>query len=189
MTSLVSLSPQRFVGDTITDGQQRQLLSGDILIETRSHTDWGGAVTAQMYVAVPRATVWNRITDYPRWVTYFPDLTHSRVLSDRGSVKRLYHAACKSVFMLSVQVEAYLQVVERGTESYDHVQFTLEQGSFKDFSADLTLRTLQNGTWLTYCVRATPSIWVPSLIIQEAMRFDLPNNMRSMRRALVEAMA
>lgn len=55
----------------------------------------GGAVTATMYVPLMRSQVWQQITDYPRWVQYFPDVTKSEVLQ-RGEAKRLYQAAQKA---------------------------------------------------------------------------------------------
>ncbi len=55
--------------------QQKALLQGEVLVETRSHSAWGGAVTAQMYLPIARSHVWQQLTDYPRWVQYFPDVT------------------------------------------------------------------------------------------------------------------
>lgn len=53
------------------------LLQGEILLETRSHSAWGGAVVAQMYLPVARSQVWQQLTDYPRLVYYFPDVIRS----------------------------------------------------------------------------------------------------------------
>ncbi|HEY9625126.1 MAG TPA: SRPBCC family protein [Crinalium sp.] len=166
-----------------------KLLNGEILIETCSHTSGGGAVTAKMYLPVERSAVWLQITDYPRWVHYFPALTRSEVIpasSTKGG-KRIYQAASKAFLMLTAQVEIYLRVFERVHQTAGHqIQFCMEKGSFADFSADLNLQDLQNGTLLTYSVRATPTIWVPSVLIQEAMRMDLPHNLRRMRQVICE---
>ena len=160
--------------------QQKALLQGEILVETRSHSAWGGAVSAQMYLPMARSSVWQQVSDYPRWVQYFPDVTKSEVLH-RGEVKRLYQVAKKAFLFLTVQVEIYLNVFEVLGQ---HIQFRLEKGSFSDFTADLKLQDFGNGTLLTYSVQATPIIPIPAVFIQQAMHMELPDNMRKMRQVL-----
>jgi len=93
--------------------------------------------------------------------------------------------ARKAFLMFSAQVEIYLNVVETAPSSTsDQIQFQLEKGQFHDFSADLTLQDYQSGTLLIYAVQATPTIPVPTMLLQEAMRLDLPANMRQMRRVI-----
>jgi hypothetical protein len=166
------------------------LLAGEILLHSHPYTAWGGAVTAQMYLPVERSRLWQQLTDYPRWVQYFPDLTYSQVIEHlkvdgrkADSVKRLYQVAKKSFLFLVAQVEAYLQVSELTNQ---WIQFRLESGSFQDFSADLRLQDLAEGTLLTYAVQATPSIPVPGVFIQQAIQLDLPTNMQNMRRVLCQ---
>jgi hypothetical protein len=60
----------------------------------------------------------------------------------------------------------------------------LESGSFNDFTADLALESCGEGTILTYSVQATPTIPVPSAFIQQAIRMDLPSNMKQMRNVI-----
>ncbi len=165
---------------------QESLLRGDVLLATRSHSAWGGAVTAQIYVPLSRAYVWQQVTDYSRWVQFFPDLVRSEILSEpTRSHKRLYQVASKAFFLLSIQVEIYLKVIETAHQnSWQQIQFCLERGNFSDFSANLKLQDYRSGTLLTYSVSATPSIPVPSQFIQQAMRLDLPANMRKMRQVL-----
>jgi hypothetical protein len=177
--------------------QQKALLQGEILVETRSalpfgnakgersnatlsHSAWGGAVTAQMYLPIPRSYVWQQITDYPRWVQYFPDITKSEVLH-RGEVISLYQVAKKAFLFLTAQVEIYLSVSEVLGQ---HIQFRLERGTFTDFTADLKLQDYGNGTLLTYSVQATPNIPIPAVFIQQAMHMELPLNMRKMREVM-----
>jgi hypothetical protein len=160
--------------------QQTALLQGEILVETRSHSAWGGAVTASMYLPVMRSQVWQQITDYPRWVQYFPDVIKSEVLQ-RGETKRLYQVAKKAFFLFTAQVEVYLNVIE---VLQQRIQFRLEQGTFNDFTAELKLQDCGIGTVLTYAVQATPNIPVPTLFIQQAMHLELPENMRQMRRII-----
>jgi hypothetical protein len=163
-----------------TWNQQKALLQGEILVETKSHSAWGGAVIAQMYLPITRSHAWQQLTDYPRWVEYFPDVTNSEVLQ-RGEVKRLYQVAKKTFLFLSVQVEIYLNVFEVLGQ---HIQFRLEKGTFTDFTADLKLQDFGNGTLLTYSVQATPNIPIPTVFIQQAMHMELPENMRKMRQVL-----
>ncbi len=172
--------------------QHKRLLQGEILVETRSalsssatlsHSAWGGAVTAQMYLPIARSQVWQQLTDYPRWVQYFPDVTTSEVLHT-GEVKRLYQVAKKTFLFLTAQVEIYLNVFEVLGQ---HIQFQLEKGTFTDFTADLKLQDCGEGTLLTYSVQATPNIPIPSVFIQQAMHLELPENMRNMRRVMCAA--
>ena len=163
--------------------QQKALLQGNILVETRPHSAWGGAVTAQMYLPIARSHAWQQLTDYSCWVQYFPDLTKSEVLHG-GEVKRLYQVAKKTFLFLTVQVEIYLNVFEILGQ---HIQFRLEKGTFTDFTADLKLQDFGNGTLLTYSVQATPSIPIPTVFIQQAMHMELPENMRQMRQVLCAA--
>jgi len=160
--------------------KQRLLMQGEILVQPQPYTAWGGAVTAWMYVPLVRSHVWQQLTDYPRWVQYFPDVTKSEVLQ-RGEVKRLYQAAQKAFLFFTAQVEIYLDVVE---ELGQKIQFRLEKGSFHDFNADLELKDYSGGTLLTYTVQATPTIPIPSIFIQQAMNLELPANMRKMRQVM-----
>lgn len=191
---LMSHSPNNSHSESqysIPSHDHQALLNGEILIETRPHSAWGGAVTAQMYIPSIRSHVWTELTNYSQWVQFFPDLTHSEVLSSIPSIpgkglakrggKRLYQVAKKAFFLFSAQVEIYLKAIEITQQA---IQFRMEQGTFKDFSADLALQDYDGGTLLTYSVKATPTIPVPSALIQEAMKFDLPSNMRQMRRVI-----
>lgn len=162
------------------DNKYKLLMQGEILVETQAHRRNGGAVQASMYLPLMRPHVFEQLTDYPRWVHYFPDITKSVVLR-RGEAKRLYQAAQKAFLFFTANVEIYLDVVE---ELGQRIHFRLEKGSFEDFSADIKLQDCDNGTLLTYAVKATPDIPIPSLIIQQAMNFELPANMRKMRQVL-----
>ncbi|MBF2027871.1 MAG: cyclase [Oscillatoriales cyanobacterium C42_A2020_001] len=166
------------------------LLNGDVIVDTKAHTAWGAAVTAQMYLPARRERVWQQLIDYPRWVQYFPDVTQSQVLSTgnittQGTTcgKRLYQAASKSFLFITAQVEIYLHVVEMKGQQ---IQFDLESGSFTDFSANLKLKDYQDGTVLTYYVQATPGLPIPSVFIQQAIHLDLPSNMRKMRQVICD---
>jgi len=174
-----SASPFRNQRDQIA------LLNGEILVSTREHTAWGGAVTALMYLPLGRSLTWQHVTNYPRWVQYFPDLVHSEVIHRGESLgqgnKRLHQVASKAFLFFTAQVEVYLRVFEVVQQK---VQFHQEQGSFLDFGAELILQDCGSGTLLTYSVQATPSIPVPSIFIQQAMQLDLPANMRKMRQVL-----
>lgn len=170
---------------------QHSLLQGKIALETRPHSAWGGAVTAQIYLPLERSQVWEKLIDYQRWVQYFPSLTQSQVIASSGasansSQKRLYQAAGKTFLFLTAQVEIYLNVTETIHPLRHQIYFQLEKGSFNDFSALLKLQDYESGTLLTYSVQATPSIPIPTQIIQEGIRLDLPNNMRSMRRVICQ---
>jgi hypothetical protein len=180
--SAFDISDSMIQGSDMPWGQDKQklLLQGEILVEMGSHTKWGGAVTAWMYVPLVRSQVWQQVTDYPRWVQYFPDITKSEVLY-KGEAKRLYQAAQKAFLFFTAQVEIYLNVVEILGQQ---IQFRMEKGTFEDFKANLALQDCGNGTLLAYNVQATPNIPIPAIFIQQAMNFELPANMRKMRQVL-----
>jgi hypothetical protein len=168
------------------DHELPALLKGEILLSTKSHTDWGASVTARMHLPIERSIAWQQLTDYSRWVNYFPALTHSEVLqlneAETSKVsKRLYQVASKNFFLFTAQVDIRLKVVET---PHQRIRFYLESGSFNDFYADLYLHEYGNDTLLTYSVQATPSIPIPSLFIQQAIQLDLPVNLRNMRQVL-----
>jgi hypothetical protein len=162
-----------------------KLLQGEVLLKTRAYNALGGAVTAQMYLPVGRSQVWTKLTDYTRWVQYFPDIVQSEILESdpkrphRGY--RLYQAARKNFLVFTAQVEIHLRVFENLQRQ---IRFRMERGSFNNFSAEMTLDDYGEGTVLTYSVEATPLIPVPSLFIEQAMRHDLPGNMRQMRQVI-----
>lgn len=182
---MTALTPSDYLNSAMASdwppADQASLLRGEVLIATRSHTAWGGAVTASMYLPLPRDQAWQQVTDYPRWVQFFPDLTHSQVLEVNQNSKRLYQVATKTFLFLSIQAEIYLKVVEISNRQ---IKFYFEKGSFVDFSADLKLEDCSTGIIMTYSVQATPSIPVPSVFIQQAMHLDLPANMRQMRHVM-----
>ncbi|MEP0870936.1 cyclase [Trichocoleus desertorum AS-A10] len=168
-----------------SQSEHEALLRGEILLSTRAYSAWGGAVTASMYLPLSRSLTWQQLTDYPRWVQYFPDLVRSEVLQRGDSLgsggKRLYQVANKAFLFFTAQVEVYLRVVET---VHQKIQFRQEQGSFTDFAAELTLQDYRTGTLLAYSVQATPAIPVPTLFVQQAIQLDLPTNMRQMRQVL-----
>lgn len=173
-------STEQSINTVWSQQQQASLLRGEILVQTRSHSAWGGAVTAQMYLPISRKDAWQQLTDYPRWVQYFPDVIKSEVLH-RGEKKRLYQVARKAFLFFTAQVEVYLNVFEVVQQQ---IQFRLEKGTFVDFTADLKLQDCSGGTLLTYAVQATPNIPIPTVFIQQAMHMELPENMRRMRQEL-----
>ncbi|MEO1347390.1 MAG: SRPBCC family protein [Cyanobacteria bacterium J06635_15] len=185
MLSLDKPRVENFQPHSMTQAtQQVALLRGDILVGTNTYRPGGGAVTAQMYLPLARSQAWGQLTDYSRWVQFFPDVIQSKVLEagssgDQG--KRLYQLARKTFLMLTAQAEIYLRVFEK---LHQQIQFRFERGAFSDFAADLTLQDYHNGTLLTYSVQATPLIPVPGFLIEQVLRQDLPGNMARMRKVL-----
>ncbi|MGD1897148.1 MAG: SRPBCC family protein [Phormidesmis sp.] len=173
----------------VTQQEERSLMNGDVLITTTT-VESGAAVTATMYVPMERQQTWQQLTDYSKWVHYFPDIVQSQVLDVKRRTKthpatrRLYQVARKAFMMFSAQVEIYLQVIET---LHQKIQFRFEQGTFSDFAADLTLEDYGQGTLLTYSVKATPLIPVPRFLIEQAIRHDLPGNMKTMRNVMCAA--
>ncbi len=174
-------SQSLFIGSSL-----EKLLRGEVLLNPQAHTAKGGAVSATMYIPRDRAAVWALLTHYSRWTEYFPDITKSDVVIEFSAHrKRLCQSARKTFFMMNVTVDIHLNAIETPDRQ---IQFQMvgSNGGFQDFSATLALDDCHNGTALTYSVQATPAIPVPAPLIQEAMKIDLPINMRHMRGVLVE---
>ncbi|HEY9644824.1 MAG TPA: SRPBCC family protein [Chroococcidiopsis sp.] len=191
MTSFQSLSlaaPDFMIN--VDERSQRQLLAGEVLTQTQPYSAWGGAVTAFIYLPKGRSHVWQQLTNYPRWVQFFPDMIRSEIVAASSAqsqgYKRLYQVAQKAFLMFTAKVEVYLRVAETTLNNTDQIQFRFERGDFSEFSADLRLQDYQTGTLLTYSVKATPSIPVPAMFIQEAMKMDLPANLRRMRQVICD---
>lgn len=167
-------------------GDQIALLRGDVLLTSQPKQD-GGSVTAHMYVPLARPQIWPQVTNYSCWTQYFPNIVHSEVLetikTSTQRYRRLYQVGRKGFMMLTARVEIYLKVAETLCES---IQFRLEQGTFSHFAADLHLQDFNQGTLLTYSVQAAPTIPVPAFLIEQAIRIDLPGNMKQMRRVLCD---
>lgn len=157
------------------------LRRGEVLLDTCSYGMAGGAVSAKMYLPTSRTELWPKLTNYSRWVDYFPNIVRSEVIASNNNIHRLYQVGRKAFLAIAAQVEIYLKVYEKTNQS---IQFRLEKGTFKDFGADLTLQDWQTGTLLTYTVQATPLIPVPGFLVEQGMRQDLPGNMENMRRIL-----
>jgi hypothetical protein len=166
---------------------QIALLRGDILVTPQTHPHEPAAVMAQMYVPIARPQIWPQVTNYRRWTQFFPNITHSEVLETVKTAshryRRLYQVGCKGFMMLTAQVEIYLRVFETAC---DRIQFRLEQGTFSHFAADLHLQDMNEGTLITYVVQAAPTIPVPTFLIEQGIKTDLPGNMRQMRQVLCQ---
>jgi hypothetical protein len=176
------VDPARFLAR-----DQIALIRGDVLIVPQSQPQAPAAVMAHMYVPLDRSHIWPQVTSYRRWTQFFPNITHSEVLesvkTSTHRYRRLYQVGCKGFMMMTAQVEIYLQVFETACE---HIQFRLERGTFSYFDADLHLQDMGEGTLLTYRVQAAPTIPVPTFLIEQGMKIDLPGNMRQMRQVLCQ---
>ncbi len=171
--------------DHFSPAQQVALLEGDVLVIPEVHQRKGAAVVAHIYVPLSRPQIWPQVTSYHRWTQFFPNIIHSEVLetvkTNSQRYRRLYQVGRKGFLALTAQVEIHLRVFET---TCDRIQFCLERGTFSHFNANLRLQDLHQGTLLSYSVQAAPTIPVPSFLVEQAMKADLPSNMRQMRRIL-----
>lgn len=171
---------------------QAALLQGEILLISKPHTAWGASVTAQMYLSITPQQAWSQLTNYSRWVEFFPALTRSEVvirdvannLPHASRCQCLHQVASKDFWLFTAYAEVYLDVVELPSCC---IQFRLRSGNFQDFFSELQLQALQTGTALSYNVQATPTIPIPAMLIQQAIQLDLPANMRNMRQVLSQS--
>lgn len=166
---------------------QAALWRGEVLVVPQPNPQEPAAVMSHIYVPLDRPHIWSQVTSYRRWTQFFPNITHSEVLESVKTAthryRRLYQVGCKGFMMMTAQVEIYLQVQETTCE---HIQFRLERGTFSYFAADLHLQDMGKGTLLTYRVQAAPTIPVPSFLVEQGMKTDLPGNMRQMRQVLCQ---
>jgi len=154
------------------------LSDGRISVKTEPWGFGGGSAIAQLHLPLSRQECWQKVTNYPQWINYFPDITHSQVLPKS---QQLYQKGIKDFILLRVEVEIYLQVRETLNQA---IEFELIQGSFSEFLAYLHLQDYQQGTLVSYAVQATPNFLVPAPIIEQALKIELPANMRHMRQVL-----
>lgn len=190
---------------------QAALAYGEVITQIQPPSSRAGAaVTATMQVPLSRPALWNQLTNYPRWTQFFPDITHSEVLAIPSRHRTvLRQAARKSFLLLTMAVEIQLQVDEIPQES---IRFSMLDGgnSFRDFAAVLEFKSLSvpetapetapeqttpwgmtlqpgtiTGTIISYTVQATPTLPLPQSLLEQAMKFDLPQNMRHLRRMVL----
>lgn len=164
------------------------LKRGEILTSCQDYGFWGGFVMAQMYLPVKPPAVWQQITDYPRWVNYFPNVTRSEVIAEIShSEKHLYQQGGKAFGFLAVNVDIYLTVIEKAPQRVAFQLRSDKDSCFSKFEASLQLQDYDLGTLLTYLVQAMPKVPVPTFLIQETIRRDLPDNLAQMRQVLVNS--
>jgi carbon monoxide dehydrogenase subunit G len=178
MALLTVPSPQKSL-------EAANLLQGEILVSTRPHTPHGGAVTATAYLPMPRAALWEQLTHYSRWTQFFPDIFYSEVVGQLDARrKRIIQKARKTFFVLNVEVDVQLCAYEMQEKA---IVFELDgpSTSFQDFGAELQLQDFHQGTQLSYSVQASSKIPIPALFIEQAMKLDLPMNMRHLRQVLL----
>jgi hypothetical protein len=171
--------------DQFSAAQRVALLEGDVLVMPEVNQGAGATVVAYIYVPLSRPQIWPQVTSYHRWTQFFPNIIRSEVLetvkTNSHRYRRLYQVGRKGFLTLTAQVEIYLRVFET---TCDRIQFCLEQGTFSHFNASLHLQDLHQGTLLSYTVQAAPTIPIPNFLVEQAMKTDLPSNMRQMRRIL-----
>lgn len=180
-------SQGRVALDQFSAQDQGTLRQGQVLIVPQAQPRTPATVAAHMYVPLGRPYIWPQVISYHRWPQFFPNIAHSEVLESRRTAthryRRIYQVGRKGFMMISAEVEIYLQVLETACE---HIQFRLETGTFSHFAADLHLQDMDNGTLLTYRVQAAPTIPIPTFLVKQGMKTDLPGNMRQMRQALCQ---
>ena len=166
--------------------QANRLRAGEVLVNSQLYSLWGGAVTVKIHVPCQRSVVWDYLTDYDRWPSFFPHITQSRLLQTVTPFrKRVHQGALKQFTLLKISVDAELTV--REYPPY-RIWFLLEEPNhnFKEFEAEVWLTDTDNdqGTFLSYTVQAAATLPIPAPFIQETMRQDLPDNLLALRQCL-----
>ncbi|MDJ1179154.1 SRPBCC family protein [Roseofilum sp. BLCC_M91] len=154
------------------------VIDGQIFVKTEPWGLGGGSAIAQLYLPLNRQQCWHNVTNYPQWVNYFPDLTQSKVLPN---TQHIYQTGVKDFILFRAEVEVYLKVRETLNQA---IEFQLIKGSFSEFLAYLHLQDYQQGTLISYAVQATPNFPMPAPLIEQALKIELPANLRHMRQVL-----
>jgi len=173
-----------------------RLMAGEILLQSRSYSLWGGSVTAQIYLPVERSELWAYLTNYSLWPELFAHITHSGVVETRTPFhKRVYQAAQKQFALITIGMDACLWVREYPPRQ---IRFELEteNSSFREFKAELWLEAAASdsshssghslGTVLSYTVQAIATWPIPAPLLKEAIGSDLPENLRHLRSYLAQ---
>ncbi len=177
-----SATPTPSQGRSLTPGAASALRTGQVLITTAPQGLIGGLVSAQLYLPMAGAALWEHLTDYPRWSEYFPNIACSRHLPPAASGQpRLYQVGEKSLMGIPTAGELYLQVDESPPEQ---IHFRLERGIFSAFEATLLFRPWRIGTLLTYTIQATLAVPLPWFVLSQGIQQDLPQNLTHMRQVI-----
>jgi hypothetical protein len=169
-------------GRSLSPDAAQALRNSQVLITAIPNGLIGGQVSAQLYIPMAGPTLWEHLTDYPRWSAYFPNIACSRLLSPTAAGHpRLYQVGQKSLMGIPTSGELYLRVDESPVEQ---IHFQLEQGIFATFEATMQLQPWRIGTLLTYALEATLQVPLPWFVLSQGIRQDLPKNLEHMREVI-----
>jgi carbon monoxide dehydrogenase subunit G len=163
------------------------LANGDVLVEASVRSAREAEVEITLHLPLPRAYVWQHLSDYTRWSEFFPNLLCSRVVESHPEAWRgkLLHQVAGLPFLdLGPKVDIYLRAFEIEHKS---IRFKLIRGSFTNFAAELRLDDREQGTLLTYRVEAQLAFPVPPFLIRQGIQGAFLSNLKHMRRMLCEA--
>ncbi len=168
------------VSQTCNIEPAESLLQGEISVQTDPWGLGGGSAIAKLYIPLSTLQCWQKLTNYPQWVNYFPDITHSEKLPH---TQQLYQKGVKDFILFRTEVEIYLDIREN---PYETVEFEFVKGSFSEFLAYLHLQEYHQGTLMTYAVQAALKFPLPPPLIQQALKIELPVNLRCMRKVFLQ---
>ena len=159
-----------------------KLRSGQVLLDYHILSNRQAQVQVDMYLQQPRDRIWQQVTDYASWPQLLPHILHSERLPQTcEDIIYLRQAAGFDAGLIKPQVEIVLQVREWGDRA---VRFQLERGSFSAFTANLSVRDCEWGTFLRYEVEAELCWPVPRVAIEQGIRHALPHNLKAFRDRL-----
>lgn len=167
---------------SLATGDRSALEQGQVLVTTRSYGFTGGQAQARLLYRLSPEHLWPQVIDYPRWVTYFPDLVSSAAIAPTPQGQpRIYQVGRKSVLGLDFSMELHLRVKFPAPH---RVEFTLERGTLADFNASFALTPWPGGTLLTFTLAAVPLLPLPSIVVEHSLQRELPFNLEQMRRVV-----
>jgi len=154
--------------------------SSDIRFE-RSGDEF--TIDVHMRVAVPVAVAWAVLVDFEGMPNFIPNLTESRVVERIGTTVRVSQKGTTRVGPFVFELDSTRDVQ---LTPYREIRAVGIRGNFKHVESSMRLEARDEGTLLTYHVKAVPDFWVPPLIgptvIRQQTAEQLSSLLAEMRR-------
>ncbi len=186
VVALVMLAGPAQVEPPGSDGLRR-IESGGVALEVHAEPGGrGGAVRAMIDIAAPPQTVWATILDCERAARMTPSVKRCTVLErdPTGRIELREHVVKWGFLLPPLHSTSRLTL-----DPYRRIAFRCEGGDIKDCEGQWLLEPLDGGraTRVTYENRAKAPFGLSDGLATMAMRRDVPNALRALRRESVAA--
>jgi len=142
-------------------------------------------ITATITIPQSVEQVWHVITDYERLADFVPNLTTSKLLSNREGRIRLEQVGAECFLKFKFCARVVLDMTER----FPHeVGFAMQEGDFRQFEGAWKLHPSEDNqsTRLSYNLSVKPPRAMPAALIEHHIRQNLTANMLAIRKRVLE---